>query len=745
VTHGGDAGTAAPGRSRTKSALHRLGDEVGIIASYLDQTGKERRVTSDATRLAILDAMGIDASSPRAAGDALRTLRAERREELLAPVRVIEADGESLAVIRVQLPSTRGTVTWQLELEDEHGRVRRMEGRADRSRVGLTLGTLPEPGYHTIRLRATAGRRELAAEQSLIVVPPRCTQPSELLGDRKAFGIIANLYTVHSDRNWGIGDLTDLATLAAWSGTIGADFVGVNPLHALLDRGSEISPYSPVSRLFRNVAYIDVESVPELRGDAALDDRIASPELRAELNELRESARVHYEQVMALKMPVLEALHRRFAERDRDGSSPRARAYREFVVSQEPQLTRFATWMALGEARGARGEKLEAYDWRKWPAELQDPNGAAVMQFQKEHAERIDLHRWMQFECDRQLAAAADVARQAGLRIGLYQDLAIGTSPSGSDTWSQPDLFIAGASIGAPPDPYSASGQNWGLPPIDPRGLRRDRYRYFIRLVRSGFRHAGALRIDHVMGLFRLFVIPRGMSGKEGAYIRYPASDLLGILALESRRHRALVVGEDLGTVPKDVPPALEKWGVLSSKVLYFERERRGGFKRAEQYAPLSLATANTHDMATIAGFWRGRDLELRAEVGLIEDERALHEAREMRSQEKVALARRLRQAGVLTGRKRPPRDGETSAEWDVELRGAVHAFLCSSPAVLVGLALDDITGEVEAVNLPGVGPERFPSWMRRMRMSLEEIQRSEEVESVANCSGRGSRVEGRA
>ena len=283
-----------------------------------------------------------------------------------------------------------------------------------------------------------------------------------------------------------------------------------------------------------------------------------------------------------------------------------------------------------------------------------------------------------------------DVARQA-CAIGLYQDLAIGTSPAGRRRLGvSPICSCSGASVGAPPDPYSATGQNWGLPPIDPRALRATAYRYFIRLVRSGFRHAGALRIDHVMGLFRLFWIPDGKTGKDGAYVQYPADDLLGILALESVRHDALVVGEDLGTVPTEVPPALEKWGVLSSKVLYFERETWRGFKPARAYPPLALATANTHDMATARRLLGRRATSTHARaVGLIEaNDDARRGAARRASEEKRARSTRLVKRGICSSTAR--------LTTRAELRGAVHAFLCRTPAALVGLSLDDLAGEIE-------------------------------------------------
>jgi 4-alpha-glucanotransferase len=581
-----------------------------------------------------------------------------------------------------------------------------------------------------LRVALSAGGHEWSNEQTLIVAPPRCVTPADRLGDRKAFGLIANLYTVRSATNWGVGDFSDLASLAEWGAAADADFVGVNPLHALLNRATGVSPYSPVSRLFKNPIYIDVARVPELEYAPELHARFDAPELAAEINALRESPDVRYEQVMAVKGLALTALYRVFAERVRSSGDARARAYEAYVAQQEPALTRFATWMAIAEVQaGSTRANHHLCDWRAWPTELQSPDSAAVEAFAKEHAQRIDFHRWLQFEVDRQLAAASSRARAAGMQIGLYQDLAIGTSAAGADAWAYPDLFVGGVNIGAPPDPYAAGGQNWGLPPINPHALRKAGYRYFVDLLRSGFRHAGALRIDHVLGLFRMFWIPEGLSGIDGAYVRYPSDDLLGIVALESVRHGALVVGEDLGTVPKDVPRALEKWGILSSKVLFFERDRRGGFKSAKTYPELALATVDTHDMATLAGFWQGRDIDLRAQVGLLADDASIESARVERDAQLGALLRRLKQDKLLPTARMP-----ISAS---ELRAAVHAFVCRTPSRLVGLSLDDLAGEVEQVNVPGVGQETFPGWTRKMRDPLETIMQSSDVQTALRCDGR--------
>jgi 4-alpha-glucanotransferase len=317
------------------------------------------------------------------------------------------------------------------------------------------------------------------------------------------------------------------------------------------------------------------------------------------------------------------------------------------------------------------------------------------------------------------------------MEIGLYQDLAVGSSGTGSDAWSQRQLFRDGATIGAPPDPYSDFGQNWGLPPMDPRALRNDRYRYFIQLVQSGFRHAGALRMDHVMGLFRLFWIPEGATGKEGAYVRYPADDLLGILALESQRHNALVVGEDLGVVPPEVPPAMQKWGILSSKVLYFEREHGGGFRSQASYPASSLASANTHDMPTIAGFWSGRDIELRKLLGLVDDQDS-EDGAARRTDEKRLLLDRLREDGALPIHEHPPLDAAGVGA----VKRAVHRMLCASPAALVAYSLDDLGDEVEPINVPGVGTDKYPCWSRKMTRTIPEIAASA-TDDLAACASR--------
>ena len=698
---------------RAHGALRALANRIGITEEYVDQTGKERRATSDRTRAALLAAMGHDVSDDAAAGEALAALRARDRERILAPVRVTP-DGRGPVTVTVPRgwPSR---LEWALELEDERGEITRSEGRiarGPRGRALVALDPAPDPGYYTLRLTVAARGRSSEGEQRLIVVPAKCAAPDHVLGGRRVVGLIANVYTLRSERNWGVGDTGDLGRLTEWGAEIGAAFIGVNPLHALRNRGHDISPYGPVSRLFRNVLYLDVEAIPEL-GDST-DARAMIARALPSIAELRAASHVDYERIGRIKQPVLEALHRTFVEHHHGRSTPRGRAYAEYVEAQGEPLEDFATWCALDERE--RGKR-----WQEWPSELRHPRGDAVREFRRKERERIGFHQWLQFELDRQLGEVQARARERSLPIGLYQDLAIGAAADGSDTWMHPGLFLEGATIGAPPDPYAVAGQNWGLPAINPHRLADDGYTYWARLVRAALRHGGALRIDHVLGLFRQFWIPAGMRGSDGAYVRFPGDDLLGIAALESVRANALIVGEDLGTVPPEVPPALDRWGVLSSKVMYFEAEpKRGRFKPPRAYPALALTTANTHDMPTIAAFWREVDIDLRARVGAIPTRRAATVARRERAEAREALATTLVDEGLWPAAEEPATD--------LALREAVHSFLRRTPSWLVGLSLDDLTGEVEPVNLPGVAPDRWPSWTRRMTMSIEEITGSADV-----------------
>ncbi|MEO6527382.1 MAG: 4-alpha-glucanotransferase [Gemmatimonadaceae bacterium] len=695
-----------------RPVLRRLADRLGIATSYLDQSGGEERITSDLTRERLLAAMGIDGSSEQRAAAALRTLRRQTKHQWIAPVRVVRQRSRAVRRVVVRLPTLHvHEIAWTLTLRTEEGVALSWRGTIPGGyarRVELALPQVPPLGYHDLTIELDADGRRLAATQRLIVVPSRCTPPEAKLHGRRAFGITANLYTVRSERNWGAGDVGDLTTLAEWTAHAGGAFVGVNPLHALRNEGYDVSPYSPITRLFRNPLYLEVESVPELAYDAESRDRIGAPDFQAELAELRGAHMLDYARIMAIRAPVLASLHRVFVQRECVPHTSRGRAYTAFMAREDPQLTQFATFMAISEREGP--------DARQWPEPLRDANSEVVTALRHELLERVDFHRWIQFEIDRQLGRAAADAANAGLTLGVYQDLAVGSAPSGSDVWANPGLFVPGATVGAPPDMYSDEGQNWGLPAIDPHVLRATGYDYWVRLLRAGFRHAGALRLDHALGLFRMFWVPLGESAREGTFVKSFANDLFGILALESVRHGSLVVGEDLGTVPPEVPAVLAKWGVLSSKVLVFERNfHTGRFRAAADYPRLALATVDTHDLPPLVGWLEQRDLTLRSEVGDLVDPEQQRAARESRTSDRSALIEMLIDAGLLPHSARETIHSEP-------LIAALHSFIRSAPSALVGLSLDDLAREAEPVNIPGIWQDKYPSWSRRMRETVEKL-----------------------
>ena len=696
----------------TRPALRSLAERLGIQSSYVDQTGEKLRLTSDSTRDALLAAIGIDASTEERAAEALRALRAAERRRWIEPVRVVRQRSRAVTSVPVRVPSTHAEqVQWTLTLRTEEGTESRWTGttHGGRSRrMRLELPVVPPLGYHDLTVAFEVAGKVRRARQRLIVVPSQCVPPETRLRGSRGFGITANLYTVRSEKNWGAGDFGDLATIAEWLAHHGGAFVGVNPLHALRNEGHDVSPYSPITRLFRNPMYLRVDSVPELAHDVWAREAIASPVFQSELGALRAADMLDYGRIMALRAPVLESLHHTFVRHEVASDSARARAYARFVEREDPHLTQFATFLAIAEREGP--------DARQWPLELRDVRGDAVTRMREELAERVDYHRWMQFEVDRQLGAAALDASRAGLSLGLYQDLAVGSAPSGADVWANPELFVQGATVGAPPDMYSDEGQNWGLPAINPHVLRATGYDYWVRLLRAGFRHTGALRIDHALGLFRMFWVPLGRSAREGAYMTSFSDELFGILALESVRHGALVVGEDLGTVPLEVPAVLARWGVLGSKVQVFERDFfTGRFRRASEYPRMALATVNTHDLPPLVGWMEARDIMLRAELGDLADPAQAASMRDGRWSDRGALVESLIEEGLL------PESARENVTSDA-LIAAVHAFIRRTPSALVGLSLDDLAHEQSPVNIPGVWQDKYPSWSRRMRETLEVL-----------------------
>lgn len=739
--------------------LHRLAARAGILDGYTNLDGRWVD-TADPTRERLLAALGHDASSDEAAARALDEWAAREQAELVAPWRVARRDAPDAHALALHLlPDERGALAWSTTVRAAAGAgdgrasewAARREGSthpAGAATVAVEVAVPPAPGEYEVEVAVMAGGRARQARQRWTVPPDRCWAPADAAVP--AWGLVANLYTLRSERNRGIGDMGDLATLVGRAAAMGADFVGVNPLHAIWARGDGVSPYDPISRIFRTPLYLRLEEIPEFARCAAARELVDGEAHRETAARLRAAAAVDYDAVSALLHPVLRRLHETFAREERDRGTPRDRAYQAYRTEMGRALDDFAAFQAF-DAHDARTHGGHRW-FREWPHGLADAHSEASDALRDELAEEIDYHRWLQFELDRQLGVAQGLARAGGMRVGLYQDLAIGSSGGGSDVWANDALFVRGVSIGAPPDALAPQGQDWGLPPLDPVRLQRDGFAYWRQLLRGAFRHAGALRIDHVLGLVRQFWIPHGCDGTEGAYVRFPAEELLGILAVESHRARARVVGEDLGTVPPEVPPLLERWGVLRSQVVYFEREEDGRFRPAAEYRADTLTTVNTHDLAPLAGYWRGREIALRERAGVIDAAQAARDCEE-RADACARLVERLAADGCLdegdaaalrdAARRAPFEETPTMAAQAEALRAAdapaldrsglgetvpvalvagVHRFLRRTPARLLGLSLDDLAGETEPVNLPGVPVSRYPSWTRRMRVPLETL-----------------------
>lgn len=727
------------------SPLSRLAELFGIVPEFTDNDGN-LQVTPDHTTRALLAAMGTDASTDAAVRGALDAHQQARDLLLLPALAVVKAHADRGVRVALTVPQGWGARPARCRLVLHHedgGRTeleRRMPLPAQGHSFGLWIRPCPGPGYHRLQATLAVDGEERAGEQQLVVRPGSCAMP--LAADSRVFGLWANLYSLRSARNWGFGDFGDLAKLAQFGGSVGAAFTGVNPLHALHDDVGSTSPYSPISRLFTNPLYLDVEAIPEFGDDHDCQAAWEQPSFQRALASAREQTRLDYPALWKLKRPLLLLAHKAFTARHATAQTSRGRDYRRWCAEQGEALQTFATFMALCDARPGN-----RHDWREWPRQWSDQGSAEVADFAEQHPDAVDFQRWLQFECDRQLGHAASTARESGQRLGLYNDLAIGTPPWAADIWAQPELFVKGVRIGCPPDAFASEGQDWNLTPLSPVQLMDGGWRYWRSVLRAAMAHGGVLRIDHVMGLFRQYWIPAGASAKEGAYVRFPSEALLGILCLESSRHNTLVVGEDLGTVPKGLPAQLAQRKILSSRVALFERDRQGAFRPSSSFSKRALLTATTHDLPPLDALWGDDDLVLRRTLGQIPDDEGLAAAQEERRALLAALQRRVsrgpstdataaassNETAEIPGANasKTGRDDSVPASVRSTLRRDVYRWLSATPAPLLGVSLDDLCGETEPVNIPGVDEETHPSWSRRMTVPLEQLAEQEGLGDV--------------
>lgn len=680
-------------------ALSRLADAAGIEARYWD-IGGHLHLTSDETARHLLSALGFPAATDAAVAVSLARLEGEVWHESLPPA-VIAMEGHEIT-IPLRLPA-RGprNLRWSLDLEGGgqtsgscNLEALEVEAVGSLDEISLVLRQLRLPaqplGYHRLHLDVHA---RFATQ--LIVAPACGYLPAQ---ERRYWGIAAQIYALRSESNWGMGDFTDLRKLMDWAQARGADAIGVNPLHALfLDTPGDASPYSPNSRLFLNPLYLDVTQIP----DFAECGLARSPATGDVARTLRTGDLINYPAVSAAKIAVLERLYAHFRATLAMQGGTREREFLKFVTEGGRDLRRFATFQMLSECFGT-------HDWTRWPLPAQSPDQDELLS--PEQKQRVGFFQYLQWQCAAQLGQAVG-GRASDMAFGLFKDLAVSVEAASADHWANQDLFLRGIQVGAPPDPFNEAGQNWGVVPFNPRRLRATSYAHFIALLRANMRHAGALRIDHVMGWQRLFLIPAGASASDGAYMRFPLDDFIAIAALESKRNKCAIIGEDLGTVPAGFRERMAAANILSCRILYFERDG-SRVRRPEELPTKSVVAVTTHDLATLRGYWAGEDITAKAQLGILQgDEVRL--SRDERARDKQQLLQALAEEELYTP--------EVDASWTPQLADAVYAYLARSPALLLMVQMDDLANEVRQVNLPGSTAE-YPNWRRRLGQSLEEM-----------------------
>jgi (1->4)-alpha-D-glucan 1-alpha-D-glucosylmutase len=716
--------------------LEHLASLKGIALEYEDVWGKTHH-TEPVVLVALLAAMHVAAADDEAIEQAIAAHETGLWHGVLPAAWVLGGTPSGAVPLRLPVQLDGASLSWRLA--EEGGRLHQGDFRAadlaevERASIGATsfvARALPLPvsfadGYH--RLTVLQGEGVLG-ECLLVAAPKACYVAPALAGDGRVWGAAVQLYAVRSEHNWGIGDFADLAALIEQWGVNGASVVGVNPLHALFPHNpAHASPYSPSSRLFLNTLYLDVEAIDDYGESDAARSLVRSAPFQAQLKRLRGTETVDYPGVAEAKRQVLEMLFAHFRAQHLAHDTARAQAFHAFRARAGESLYRHALFEALQEHFFREDSGI--WGWPQWPQEYRSPDASAVQQFAQEHADRVDFYGYLQWQADVQLETVGRRSFELGLGVGLYEDLAVSIDRAGAEAWARQDLYAIGASVGAPPDVFNLKGQNWGLPPLVPQRLSQTAYAPFIDTLRANMRHSGALRIDHVMALMRLYWIADGADASHGAYVHYPFDDLLAIVRLESQRNRCVVIGEDLGTVPPEVHEKLAVSGVLSYRVLYFERDAEGGFLPPSQFEPQALVAGATHDLPTLAGWWDGHDLELRARLRLFPQPELREQQVIERAQDRARLLLALEREELL-----PPQTTVSPVsipKMTSAFCRALHQYLARSPSKIVLAQLEDVLEVREQINQPGT-TDAYPNWQRKLPLLLERWPADERFVELA-------------
>ena len=711
--------------------IEKLADLVGFHRSYTDCFGNFVSANEQA-RHSLLQAMGYDLSTDEVIEQAIANLEQQPWLKLL-PSSIIVKEELNENIADVSVPSSVNSLTWRIKLEDGTS----LSGDIDLASLSVVeskdvAGVLyhhikiPLPqlplGYHTLHIE-----HDTASDTcSLICAPKTCFSPQEASAE-KLWGYAAQLYSLKSEQNWGMGDFGDLQTLVEQSANQQASAIGLNPLHPLYyNNPAHRSPYSPTSRCFLNTMYIDVKQIPNFDTCQIAQKTVTSHAFKERVKQAKETEQIDYQAVSALKFEIVELLYRDFTENNQPIEI--IEEFSRFKINGGKDLLRLATYEALYEH--FRKTDFHAFGWSKWPTDYQSPDSSAVKDFQQQHATRIDYFCYLQWLAHRQLKQIAHNAKAAGMPVGLYLDLAVGCDGSGVDVWSDKEVYVAGASVGAPPDAMNVLGQDWGLTPINPVALQKQGFMPLVKALRSNMQYAGALRIDHILGLMRQYWVAPGMAADQGVYISFPFEDILRIIALESRRNNCIVIGEDLGTVPDGFGEIMAAAGLLSYKVLYFEKWESGFYKRPELYPAQSMVTVSTHDLPTLTGWWTGRDLHWRQTLNLYPNEQMGQDERDGRTKERELLLAALQDVEVLSQSDAP---NQVPATMNRALTVAVQKFLAQANSHIQLIPLEDALEIQEQVNIPGT-VDQHPNWKQKLPINIEQFNNIDSVKDLVKA-----------
>ncbi len=710
--------------------IDRLAGKVGFYESYSGTFGEQ--VTANVhCKTALLSAMGyqLDHASIEST---LSLISQSSWQNILSPSHIIKLEEQQPFVI-ISLPDTaKPIINWVISGNSISGTAHLKDlQRLEEKKIDDTLFIhykffLPKlkQGYYQLAIEVNNQQ----AKSDLIVAPKHCFSHESAV-KHKVWGYTAQLYSLRSNKNWGIGDFSDLLDLCTHASQQGASLVGLNPLHALFKHNpAHKSPYSPSSRQFLNPIYIDVTAIDnyDLCKDAQV--MVKSDAFQERLTHIRNSSLVDYTAVADIKYEIIELLFTNFCLNKSNSNENKyalmLKEFEQFKHDNGQELYQFSTFDAFYEHFNLINNDL--YGWHDWPTEYQNPENDSVKNLQNTLANRIEFFSFLQWLAHKQLLQAADHAKQ-NMNIGLYLDLAVGCDGSGADVWSNQAVYVAGASIGAPPDNLNALGQNWGLTPINPITLKTQGYQPLIKALRSLMQFSGAIRIDHILGLMRQYWVAENMAATDGIYIDFPFDDILRVIALESCRNKCVVIGEDLGNVPSGFSEKINNVGLLSFKVLFFERWENGLFKRPDNFPARSVSTVSTHDTPTLTGWWQGNDLLWRQQLNLYPNEQAGEADRNARIGDRANLIAALQDWQVIDINKAPE---QNPPMMNTELSISVQKFLADSPSHIQLISIEDALEVVEQVNIPGTIDEH-PNWLQKLPIMLEDFSEIPSVEKI--------------